>query len=260
MKVALLLTGQLRTYDMVKDIQMNCLIHPYDTDVFMSIDLDNSLQTAHRNPTSITDISKAMAAIEFFKPLDYCITDSPPVVPIPRMRQYLVVKKAYELLKNYKAKTNTTYDLIIRLRFDQILYPGKVDIRSKLERTVSGIFNDNIIYNETNRILLNTLSIDKKILLHHIEDNIIHVFGFGDYKHYKYVNDQFYYHNESLLNSMYDLYDNIPQLSAICDAQNIKNDARTEYIFYLYLQQMGIIYKRTHITGEFVRAINNIHG
>lgn len=254
MKVALLLTGQLRTYDMVKDIQMNCLIKHYDMDIFMSIDLDNSLQTAHKNPKDKTDISAANAAIEFFKPNDYCIIESPPIAQIPRMRQYYIVKKAYELLKNYKAKTNTVYDVIMRLRFDQILYPKQIDIRSKLERTTQGKCDGNMCINETNYMLLKTLSADQTIMLHPVEDNTIHVFGFGDYKHYKYVNDQFFYHNESLVDSMFEFYDHIPELSAICDAQNVKTDARTEYIFYLYLQKMGITYKRTHITGEFVRA------
>ena len=256
MKVALLLTGQLRTHEMVKHIQMNSLIRHYDMDIFMSIDLDNSIQTAHKNPTDRTDISAANAAIEFFKPNDYCIIESPPVLQIPRMRQYYVVKKAYELLKNYKNKTKTVYDVIMRLRFDQILYPENIDVRNKLERANSDSMFDNVIFNETNRSYLNALSADQKIMLHPVEDNHIHVFGFGDYKHYKYVNDQFFYHNESLIDSMFEFYEHIPELSAICDAQNVKTDARTEYIFYLYLQKMGITHKQTHIIGEFVRANN----
>jgi len=223
-------------------------------DIFMSIDLDNSLQTAHKNPKDKTDISAANAAIEFFKPNDYCIVEIPPIVQIPRMRQYYVVKKAYELLKNYKAKTNMVYDVIIRLRFDQILYTEKDTIRIKLERTNSDSMFDNGILNETNRLLLKTVSADQKIMLYPVDDNELRVFGFGDYKHYKYVNDQFFYHNESLIDSMFAFYDHIPELSAICDAQNVKTDARTEYILYLYLQKMGIAYKRTHITGEFMRA------
>jgi DNA topoisomerase IB len=93
-------------------------------------------------------------------------------------------------------------------------------------------------------------------MLHPVENNELYVFGFGDYKHYKYVNDQFFYHNESLVDSMCNFADNMQEFEELCDADKSIHGARIEYMFYLYLQKMGITYKQTHISGEFVRAIN----
>ena len=41
MTIAILLTGQLRTFEMVKYLHMNSLIKQYNADVFLGIDVSN---------------------------------------------------------------------------------------------------------------------------------------------------------------------------------------------------------------------------
>ena len=76
MKIAVILTGQLRTFHMVKYLHLNSLISQYDTDVFLSIDLDNSLQCLHKNNKSKSNMDDAKKAIEFFKPKGHFILEN----------------------------------------------------------------------------------------------------------------------------------------------------------------------------------------
>jgi len=70
MKVAILLTGQLRTFEMVKFLHMKSLIRQYDSDVFLGIDMDNKLQVEYKNSNEYTKKSNVEKAIHFFKPID----------------------------------------------------------------------------------------------------------------------------------------------------------------------------------------------
>ena len=73
MKIALLLTGQLRTVDMVKYLHMNSIIKKYDTDVFLRIDLNNTKQCEYKNNTDNTHLDYTKEIISFFNPIDYYI-------------------------------------------------------------------------------------------------------------------------------------------------------------------------------------------
>lgn len=55
MKIAILLTGNLRTVEMVKHLHMNSLIKPYNADVFLGIDTSNKLQVEYQNSTEDTE-------------------------------------------------------------------------------------------------------------------------------------------------------------------------------------------------------------
>lgn len=57
MKVVVLLTGQLRTFEMVKYLHMNTLILKYNADVFLRIDICNKYQCEYKNSTDATDIN-----------------------------------------------------------------------------------------------------------------------------------------------------------------------------------------------------------
>ena len=70
MKVAVLLTGQLRTFEMVKYLHMNALIKQYNADVFLGIDISNKLQVEYQNSIDDTDKQLVINAIEFFNPID----------------------------------------------------------------------------------------------------------------------------------------------------------------------------------------------
>ena len=149
MKVALLLTGQLRTYRMCKYIVKHCIIDRYDTDVFMSIDVPNNQQNEWRGSSDDTPENDILDAISWFQPVKYIVTrehdhslaDSvydklSEFVTRWRLRllfvQYANVKKAYQLLQQH----GTNYDLVIRMRFDQILWNlDKVILHESLEKS-----------------------------------------------------------------------------------------------------------------------------
>lgn len=252
MKVALLLTGQLRTVEMLKHFHLNTLILPYDADVFLGIDLNNMKQCKYKNSTDQTTLEEANKTIDFFKPINSFILDD--INPCQLLlRQYYVVKKTYEMLKIYSDKNNIKYDLIIRLRFDQLIFSKEIPIQNKMwdEELKT------ILYNQENINILKNYSINKKFIFEEINDNTIYVFGFGDFKHYKYANDQFFYHNHTLLEKMMNFYDNIDYIMKYCNTQKIGNEgASIECTFYLYITQFNnIIIKKSNICGVFIRQI-----
>lgn len=263
MKLAILLTGQLRTFDMVKFSHMNTILSQYDCDVFLSIDLQNLLQCEYKNTTNETHSDIVKHAISFFNPIDYFTLynfddefnniknktheyiDNFQLL----FRQYYIVKHAYGLLINHINKTNTKYDIIMRLRFDQLLWTDDINL--------DGIYNNKlntILYNKYNTELLNRFTKDKKIIFKEVPDNTIYIFGFGDFLHYKYANDQFFYHNDTILNNIFNFYDNILNLMLYCFENKIGNKgALIECIFYLYLKNNNIDIKLSTIKGIFIR-------
>ena len=69
MKVSVLLTGQLRTFEMIKYLHMNCLILPYNSDVFLGINSNNTYQNTTKN-TASTTLELLNKTIDFFKPIN----------------------------------------------------------------------------------------------------------------------------------------------------------------------------------------------
>ncbi len=256
MRVAVLLTGQLRTFEMLKYLHLNSLIMPYNADVFLGIDVNNSNQCLYKNSTEQTSIETHNKAIEFFKPIDSFILNEFDVFNTNKqihllLRQYFVVKKTYEMLQKYSNLNNIKYDLIIRLRFDQLIYSNEVQLPPE-------IYNyelSTVLYNQQNINYMEKYSLDKKFIFEEISDDSIYVFGFGDFKHYKYANDQFFYHNHSILEKMANFYDNILNIMNYCNKQHIGNKgAMIECIFYLYITHFNnIILKRSNISGIFIR-------
>jgi hypothetical protein len=271
MKVAVLLTGQLRTFEMVKHLHMNSLILQYNADVFLGIDVSNKYQCVYENSTNKTNTTIVNNAINFFNPIDTFIlddfTDEFNNIITSKFnkynkinlssykccfRQYYVVKNTYKMLINHINKGNN-YDLIIRLRFDQFIFSNEVPINPQIYDNVS----NKILYNENNINILNNYTKDKKFIFDEVNDNTIHVFGFGDYKHYKIANDQFFFHNQSILIQMFEFYDNILPLLNYCYENNIGNlHAWIECIFYLYITNNNINLKKSNIYGIFVRELN----
>jgi hypothetical protein len=270
MKIAILLTGQLRTFEMLKYLHMNALIKHYDADVFLGIDVCNNFQTEHnKNSTHQTNVECVNNAIHFFNPIDTFILDdftdefnkiksNPTTINVSQFqgmfRQYYVVKNTYKMLINHIAGNCKKYDLILRLRFDQLLFSNEVPIAPEIYDNLS----KTVLYNETNINALKHYSIDKKFIFEEISDNSIYVFGYGDFLHYKYANDQFFYHNHSILIKMFEFYDNILTLLEYCYKNGIgQNGAIYECIFYLYITQFNTInLKKSNICGIFIREFN----
>jgi hypothetical protein len=293
MKIALLLTGQLRTVDMVKFLHMNSIIKKHDTDVFLGIDLNNSKQCEYKNDTSDTSLEKAKQVISFFNPKSYFICEDYSsefkklldsksdiddninhIVETHFMllfEQYYVVKETYNLLIEHINKTDTKYDIIIRLRFDQFIWTDEShDIIELINKTDDTNTNDSkIIYDSENTNLLNKISETQTInfkLFDNQNDNMdenlykkpnkkdIYLLGFGDCAHYKYANDQFWYHTPKLINVISTFYDKIYKLMNKAIKNNTGNcGCMIEHLWHTYLVNHKINIQKGSVSGVFVR-------
>jgi hypothetical protein len=156
------------------------------------------------------------------------------------------------MLNNYKSKTNKNYDIIIRLRFDQFLFTNEINIMNKL------IMNNesNILFNNENIQIVKNHSPQLSFKFNTICNNYIYVLGIGNFKHYKYANDQFWFHNESLLKTMSHFYNNLYNISINCTKNNIgQHGAKIECILYQYLTNLNIKLEISHIKGIFIRKV-----
>jgi hypothetical protein len=163
MKVALLLTGQLRTFELCKHIIKNTICKHYDTDIFISVDSNNIHQRLPCNNKDTTTKDEIDSAVIFLNPVDHTVnTDNDlreifrqckklkvPTALIKsmyrRFRQYYVVMNAYKMMKRHIETTGVQYDLIIRLRFDQFVWDSNINI----DDTIPTI-NQEIMMNESN--------------------------------------------------------------------------------------------------------------
>ena len=73
MKVALLITGQLRTWKMTRYLVDN-IKKKYDTDIFLSIDKNNNLQHEHKNNHTLSNQHELDEAIQYYQPIDSFIS------------------------------------------------------------------------------------------------------------------------------------------------------------------------------------------
>ena len=264
MKIALLLTGQLRTVDLVKYLHFNTIISKYDTDVFLSIDMNNKYQTEFKNSTNDTNLAKANEIISFFKPVKYFIsenfknesdrlstTEHKIFVKkyIGIYAQYYIVNKAYEILKEHIEENNINYDLVIRLRFDQYIMHSN-NIFDILDKTRT----NSIIYNNKNIDIIKNNTTNIKMPFYQPIENDVYVLGFGIYTHFNYVNDQFFYHNSEQINNFLNFYPNLNQYIDI--AVNKEGNVGMciyEHVFYHFLKSFNFSVKKADLDSQFIR-------
>jgi hypothetical protein len=265
MKIAVLMTGQLRSFTMLKDLHYNTIISQYDTDVFLGIDSSNQLQTANENSSHNTNKNYIQEAQDFFNPIKSHISQGvdlssiePKVCP-QLFGQYYLVKNTYKLLKDHIEDTNAKYDLILRLRYDQLLFSEDVPYLDLLARKIP--YNKNTtIYNESNQKLLSEYSQGKKFKFEKLNDNELYVFGFGQFPNsdYQYANDQFFYHTESLIDDIYKFYDYLPELMNKALKERKKPyGGFIENLFHTYITEYcNKKLRKSNIHGVFVRDKN----
>ena len=233
MKIAILLTGQLRSVDFQKNFHKKLLLDKYDTDVFLSIDLDNNLQRHYYNTTESTNPTVVEKVIKFFNPKKYFILNDfedefnnninifnkeininmyerEDISYYKRpLRQYYLVKNAYKLLIDYIKENKTQYDIIIRLRFDQYIYNDD---------------NPGDILNQLNNINLCSLN---------ISEDTGETFIKSSYED----NDK----NSTLLNNIIDL-NNKNCFNKICFNEILDN--------YIYVFNSGIYFNKHNINAD----------
>jgi hypothetical protein len=276
MKVALLLTGQLRTHELCKHIIKASIVDRYDTDVFMSIDRSNTWQNEMRSDPNDTEENKIQNAISWYQPKEYVVTDQPdhsvpdwldnqlnPYVVVWRTRllfaQYAIVKKAYDLLKAHVSVTGTKYDLVIRLRFDQLLWnANSTAIQECMEKSSEAASPNHqemdVIYNQTNIDTAKALSKRFTLSLDPGEPNTVHTFGFGLVHGYPYVNEQLWTHGHDLIDRFAEFYNEMPGLLLGC-TQSFFPDrgCLIEHLFYKFIFKHRFNLKKSVLLGVLVR-------
>jgi len=273
MKIALLLTGQLRTNKLCRHLIKNILIDKYDTDIFMAIDANNMLQCEHKNSKNTTNQTDISDAITFFNPINHFIsydyTDefnnillkfdranigkyTNPLFLKIICQQYYIVDKAYKMLQTHIDTTGAKYDLIIRLRFDQYIWSDSIsDMLTKLIRIPN---TNNIIYNNENIELIKAITKDLTIELDTDIPNQVNVFGYGPFHNYYYVNDQFFTHGQHLISTVSKFYEEmVPIINKCAITTYPNNGACIEYFWYIFLTNHNITIAKTKNNGIFVR-------
>lgn len=268
MKIALIITGQLRTYKLCCNILKNTLIDKYDIDVFLSIDKSNKLQSDNLNSTNNSDDIDIQNAIQFFTPKDVFINNDYDDIfekievntSIRENRlileQYYIVQQGYKLVINYSKTNNIKYDAVIRVRFDQFIWS---ETSKKLSQfVISNSRGSKVIkytpenINEINIISKNlTIEIDKPI------SNEIYIFGSGCINKIKWINDQFWVHSFDITNTISNFYNDIPSIinEVLSKKLSPKKCPYFELIFGIFLKNNNIIIKKSKIKGEFCREI-----
>lgn len=256
MKIALLLTGQVRTHELTKYIIKNSIINQYDTDVFLTIDSNNICQTENLNSKNKTSKEIIDNLISFYNPIDFFVDNEFTEIETNHMfyasyRQYFFVMQCYLRLDKYIKQTNTKYDLIIRLRFDQILWNNN---NFYINNFITDSKN-NIIYNSDNIAIAKEISEKIKIIFNDdINDNEIIILGFGEISNYNYVNDQFWIHKPNLSYIIFTFYFKLNEIINNCKKTIFPSEgASIEHFFYKHLINNNIKYFTKNINGIFIR-------
>ena len=269
MKIALIITGQLRTYKLCGNILKNTIIDKYDTDVFLSIDKCNTLQNDDLNYTNNSSDNDIQEVISFFSPKDVFINYDYDVIfenlKVNKtirenrliLQQYYVVQQGYKLLINYSKTNNINYDVIIRVRFDQFIWSESSKILSKfIIRNSRG--SKVIKYTPENISEINIISKNLILDINKPNSNEIYIFGYGNVQSkHNWINDQFWLHSMDLIHTIHNFYNNIPSIidEILSQGFNSKNCPYFELIFGIFLQNNNINIKKSKIIGEFCREI-----
>tara|TARA_Y100000389_G_scaffold202678_1_gene248692 strand:+ start:47 stop:442 length:396 start_codon:yes stop_codon:yes gene_type:complete len=131
------------------------------------------------------------------------------------------------------------------LRFDQLIW-NETFFNEKDTK-----YNNQNIINLKNKLEKINLKIDIP------ENNNIYVFGGGIYKNYAYVNDQFFIHNNSLVNTLTKFYKELP--SIIDDTLNTfypNYGCWIEHFFTKFLINHNIKIRRSILSGIFIREFD----
>ena len=273
MKIALLLTGQLRTNKLCRHLIKNILIDKYDTDVFMSIDGNNLLQTETMNSKSATSIEDIRDAIAFFNPVDSFVSydyteEYNKIIPFIdeiiekkfvkistlklTYQQYYIVDKAYKMLQTHIDKTGIHYDLVIRLRFDQYIWSEATS--SILPTLIKQPNTYNILYTPENIELMKEITKNFKIELDTDVSNQVHVFGYGMCSHYPYVNDQFFTHSHDLILTISKFYEEMTSIINTCGVTVYPtNGCVPEHFWHMFLKNHGLTVALSKVLGIFIR-------
>jgi len=307
MKLAIILCGQIRTFNLTKWILQN-IKNKYNCDIFMGIDPNNLHQHEDLNNKNTTEKEIIDQTIEFVKPKQLYIFNETQFnksfnnlnfymqrnVPnettrtqelitkhdtlwqihkpfddskskytslninkseyIKIFRQYFLVNECYKMLVNNINEYNNSYDIIIKLRFDQLIWSG-TEIWNSYNCKINK-YGD-LYYNEDNIDLLKSIAKDINIEFINQKNNMLSVFGCGTIKTYAYVNDQFWTHGMDLIEKISKFYENLIDIINQSNKEHsIYSGANIEHYFLRYLFNNNINIQKTNISGRFIREFD----
>lgn len=273
MKIALLLTGQLRTFRMCKHLVKNVLLDKYDVDVFLSIDMNNQFQTENMNHPSDSSLEDVQEAIDFYGPIDTFVNteydsefsklEFPPSLlqRTPRLslrllfQQYYIVQKAYQLLEKHLSSLGNPshyYDMVLRLRFDQFFWN---DSDNRYLSAVEKNKDHQIRFHEKNIEILQEKSQFSKLTLDKPVGKNVYVLGFGNWIDYPYVNDQFFLHSQETYPLFQAFYDELLEIAmdSLMHPPYPDRGCYFEHFFYRFLRRHQLDYHKSVIKGVFIR-------
>lgn len=305
MKIAIILCGQIRTFNLTKWI-LQTIKNEYDCDIFMGIDPNNLHQNENLNDKQSTKAQVIEQSIEFvnpkqtyifdetefnksFKNLNFYMqrnipketTSSEELItktntfwkinkPVDEsktnfkksinhidnytkiFRQYFLVNECYKMLINHINSANTKYDIIIKLRFDQLIWTDSEFWASNHNCKVNK--HGDPCYNQDNIDLFKSITKNIDIEFINQEHNMLSVFGCGTIKTYAYVNDQFWTHGMDLIEKMSKFYENLIHIINLSNKEHsIYSGANIEHYFLRYLFNNNINIQKTNISGRFIR-------
>lgn len=295
MKIAILLTGQLRTIEYTKKILRDSFP---GADFFLSIDMDNSQQNVYKNAVIETNKNHVEYIVKFFNPRefysgsglddewmqkfeksfyfvshhkkskkyltveDYLLGNIfqennsllPKVILLKSFKklfeQYFYLKKAIDLMINFEIENKFQYDLIIRLRFDQLIYTSQ-SIERLFERMKYTEENISFVNNDDFAISLDFSSLGR--------DEVV-VFGWGHNNNYFIVNDQHFVAKRSVGIYISNIYESLAEIILDSIVKNLypARRAHMEYFFAEYLKKRNIKLRSSSefgYGGMFIRGV-----
>ena len=148
------------------------------------------------------------------------------------LQQYFYVHKAAELIKAEEDKALKKYDLIVRLRFDQLLYPIPPD-----PELIS-----RMAYTEDNVQHVNTRDYSLDIDYSPVRDDQVVAMGYGQCGNYFYVNDQHFVAKRDAAMKVASFYSSLPAVIKQCIREDCYPTARAqmEYFYAKFLCGLGL--------------------
>lgn len=149
-KIAVILTGQIRTWKLSLPILKKTLLEKYNCDIFLGIDLDNTLQNENDNSKFQTKMEEASQVVEFIKPKKHVICNNIDIMPMKyEFRKTGYVYKTYSkvqptvetTVQDQQSKNFADYQIINnKLIFNKLYDTSKVttdfiDIGSDIEQS-----------------------------------------------------------------------------------------------------------------------------
>lgn len=140
MKVAVCLSGQIRSFNYVRQSLKDHLIDPYNCDVFCHCwhKHDDSAYKNDFNDHDTTPYGKytdydITDVVNFLKPISFCFDY--PTFSENTKSMLRSITRSNDLKKEYERVNNFKYDVVVRVRWD-LLYSEKINLHNCAEKQV----------------------------------------------------------------------------------------------------------------------------